>query len=104
MEKKTKVIAGGVALSAVAAAAIYFLAGEKNKKNREKIAQWGLEMKTELLKKMKDMKDVTKEEYDNLVDELTERYERVKKVSSKDLKVISKDLKGAWQHIQKEIK
>jgi len=104
MEKSKKMIGAGIALAAIAAAATYFLAGKRGKENREKIAAWTLKVKGEVLTKMKEMKEVNKEAYYALVDDVSERYGRVGKVSAEEMKILTKDLKNAWAHISKEIK
>ncbi len=104
MEKSKKMIGAGIALTAIAAAATYFLTGKRGVENRAKISAWTLKMKGEVLEKMKSMKDVNKEAYYALVDEVSERYERVGKVSAAEMKNLTKELKNAWAHISKEIK
>lgn len=101
--KKSEKIAGGIALAAIAAAATYFLTGKRGKENREKIAAWTLKMKGEVLEKMKKMKDLNKEAYHALVDEVAVRYERAERVSAAEMKHLKDEVKGAWSHIGKQI-
>lgn len=103
MKKETK-IAAGVITAAIVACAVYFLTGERGKKNREKIKNFALEMKKELLEKMKELKEIKKEEYLKLVEELAEKYKRVKNVSERELANVVETMKDAWSHIEKEIK
>ncbi|MCX7641502.1 MAG: YtxH domain-containing protein [Elusimicrobiales bacterium] len=102
MKKQTK-IAAGVITAAIIACAVYFLTGERGKKNREKIKNVANEMKKELLERMKDIKELTEEEYLKLVDEISNKYTRLKKVSQRELSNIISTMKDAWKHIQKEI-
>jgi len=104
MEKSKKMIGAGIALAAIAAAGTYFLTGKRGEKNREKIAAWTLKMKGEVLEKMKNLKDVNKEAYYALVDEISDRYERVEKVSAAEMKRLKPELRSAWTHISKELK
>lgn len=101
--KKNKVVSAGIALAAIAAAATYFLAGKHGKENREKIAAWTLNMKSEVLEKMKKLKDLNKEAYCELVDEVATRYARAERVGAQEMKHLTKELKGAWVHISKQI-
>ncbi len=103
MKKSTKV-AAGVITAAVAACAIYFLTGERGRKNREKIKEFALDIKKDVLEKMKELKDITKDEYLRIVDEIADKYKRIKKVSEEEFSNIVEEIKGAWKHIEKEIK
>lgn len=104
MEKSKKMIGAGIAVAAIAAAATYFLTGKRGEKNRAKIEAWTLKMKAEVLAKMKKLKDVNKEAYHQLVDEVAERYQRVEKVGAEELKRLTPEIKAAWTQISKEIK
>jgi len=104
MKKSQKVIGAGIALAAIAAAATYFLTGKRGAANREKIAAWTLKMKAEVLEKMKKLKELNKENYYALVDEVARRYERVERVSASELKHLAEEIKGAWVHISKQLK
>ena len=102
--KKGKFIGAGIAVTAVAAAGIYFLTGKRGKENRKKIAAWTLKMKGELLEKMKEMKEVNREAYEALVDNIAVRYQRMERVGASEMKHLVKELKGAWSHIGKQLK
>ena len=104
MKKSEKVIGAGLVLAAIAAAGTYFLTGKRGQANREKIAAWTLKMKGEILEKMRQMKDVNKEAYHALVDEVGQRYERVGRVSAAEMRHLKTELKGAWVHISKQLK
>ncbi|MBU2573504.1 MAG: hypothetical protein KKH28_05450 [Elusimicrobia bacterium] len=101
MSKTTKGIGLGVA--ALAAVAAYFLTGRQGVKNRERVKGWMLKLKGEVLDKLEDMKHVNEETYCKLVDGITGRYQRIKKVSRPELKKINTDLKKAWGNISKEL-
>jgi len=103
MKKSDKMIGAGIALAAIAAAATYFLTGKRGKENREKIASWTLKMKGEVLEKMKKMKDVNKEAYHALVDEVALRYARAERVGAAEMDHLKDEVKGAWSHISKQI-
>jgi len=102
--KSKKMIGAGVALAAIAAAATYFLTGKRGAENREKISVWTLKMKGEVLEKMKKIKDIDKEKYHALVDEVAKRYERVGRVSAAEMKHLTEEVKNAWTHISKQLK
>ena len=104
MKKSTKLVGAGLVLTAIAAAGTYFLTGKRGAKNREKIAAWTLKMKGEVLEKMQEMKEVNKEAYLALVEEVAERYAKIEKVGAAEMKRLKEELKGAWAHIAKQTK
>ena len=65
---------------------------------------WAFQLKGEVLEKMKGIKDINQQAYNELVEETAERYGRVKKVSATELTRITDDLKNAWTHIGKQLK
>ena len=104
MKTAEKVIGAGIGVAALAAIGAYFLTGKTGEKNRDVIRGWTLRMKGEVLEKIEDLKELKKEDYYRLVDEAAARYERMERVGTEDLKRLTKDLKGAWEHISKELK
>ena len=104
MKKMGKAGGTGLVLSAIAAAGVYFLCGRRGRENREKIAGWTLELKGEVLKKMRQMKQINKEAYYTLVDEVAARYQRVGRAGESELRHLSEELKGAWAHILRQLK
>ncbi len=100
--KKTKIV-GGVILGAVAALAVYFLTSDKTKKQRESLCKWAVDMKAELIKKIKNMKDIKKEDYEKLVAELSKKYSKLSKVSQKEFDKVVSEIKDGWKHIKKAI-
>ncbi len=104
MGKIKKTIGTGMALTAIAAAATYFLTGKRGRENRARIEAWTLDMKAEVLHKMKQLEIVNKEAYHALVDAVAVRYERVGRVGADELKHLTNELKGAWSHISKQLK
>jgi hypothetical protein len=103
MERSKKAIGAGIALAAVAAAATYFLTGKRGRENREKIAAWTLDMKAEVLRRMRQLKLLNREAYHTVVDEVAARYQRVGRVSASELAHLPRELKGAWSHISRQL-
>lgn len=104
MKKSGKLIGAGIGLAALAAAGAYFLYGEKNAKNREKVRGWALKMKGEVLEKMESMKKIDRETYLRMVDKISERYSKLESISGVELQHLTVELKNAWAHIDKELK
>ncbi|MEI7777054.1 MAG: hypothetical protein WCI52_00360 [bacterium] len=104
INKETSGFLKGVGLAAAAAAGAYFLYGAKDsKKNRQAVKSWAFKVKAEVLEKLEDLKAVDEEKYNDIVDAVTEKYKTLKKINQKDLKAISKEMKGHWQSIKKEL-
>lgn len=105
--QKTAQMAGiglGIAAAAAAtAAAGYFLYGKDGAKNRKKIKSWGLKAKAEVLEKIENSKHMTKELYDEAVEEVARKYRAIKSVDPKEIEQIAKELKGHWRSIVKHV-
>ena len=104
MTKTGKMIGAGIGLAAIAALGTYFLHGARGEKNRQMIAGWILKMKGEVLEKVEEIKEINEKEYYKIVDEVSARYAKLEKVGAAELKNLTKDLKGAWKHLSKQLK
>lgn len=102
--KKEKVIGTGIGIAALAAVGAYFLSGKRGAKNREAIKGWTLRMKGEVLEKVEQVKKLDKDDYEKIVEEVSERYGKLEKVGGAELKRLTAEMKKAWEHIRKELK
>ena len=103
MTKTEKIVGTGIGLAAVAAIGTCFLGGERGARNREIIAGWAFRMKGEVLEKVENLKELNKEIYYKIVDEAATRYSRMERVSASELKHLTEELKGAWEHVSKQL-
>ncbi len=101
MGKKTAGV--GVGLAALGAAAAFFLYGKNGKRNREKVRGFALKAKGEVLSRLENLNSINQPKYNKIVDQVTKKYKRLKKVSGPELKKLKKDLKSAWKKIKKEL-
>ena len=93
----------GITAAAAAAAGAYFLYGSKDaKKNRATVKSWMLKAKAEVLEVLEDVENMSKEEYENVVENVAATYATVKQVSKKDLTAFRKEMKEYWPKIEKE--
>lgn len=90
----------GVALAA-AAAAVYAFSGEKGKKRRAKATKWAGDLKKELIQELKATKVISQKVYHKIIDELGEKYSKLKNVSTRDVAHLANELKGQWGKIHK---
>jgi len=86
---------------AASAVAGYFLYGPKGDKNRKKIRSWTLKAKADVLEKVEKAKEISEEQYYAIVDQVTERYAKVKDTQEEELTSLNKELKKYWKDVQK---
>lgn len=101
-----KVAAGvGLTAAAVAAAGAYFLYGsEKAAKNRKVVKSWALKAKAEVLEKLEDAKEMSSDEYEELIAAVAGTYAGVKGATKKDLKEFAGEMHDHWKQIEKAAK
>jgi hypothetical protein len=92
----------GLTAAAVAAAGAYFLYGsESAAKNRKAVKSWTLKAKAEVLEKLEDAKEMTTEEYEELIATVAGTYAGVKGATKKDLKEFASEMQDHWKKIEK---
>ena len=101
-----KVAAGvGLTAAAVAAAGAYFLYGsEKASKNRKTVKSWALKAKAEVLEKLEDAKEMSSDEYEELIAAVAGTYAGVKGATKKDIKEFAGEMHDHWKKIEKAAK
>lgn len=104
---KDGVQVAGAFLAGIATAAIaggYYLFGAKDaKQNRLKVEAWSVKAKGEVLGKLEKAKNVSKEEYEKIVDSVSDKYAKTKEVGEKKAENLKKELKKHWKDIKKEV-
>jgi C4-dicarboxylate-specific signal transduction histidine kinase len=100
--KKGKIVSA-VVLAAVSACAIYFLTSKRTAKQRKELVAFINKMKAEVIEKMKELSEITKQDYDKIVDEISAKYEKLSKVSTREFNNIVKEIKDGWKYIKKAI-
>ena len=106
MTQNQKVGVGiGLTAAVAAAAGAYFLYGSKNAtKNRKAVKSWMLKAKAEVLEKIEDAKEMSKEEYEALVKGVAATYAGIKSASKVDIKEFKDEMLEHWQAIEKATK
>jgi len=88
----------GLTAAAVAAAGAYFLYGSKDApENRKKVKSGILKAKAEVLEVLENAKDITEEEFRELVEGVAATYAGVQSLSKKDLADFKKEMQENWQ-------
>ncbi len=92
----------GLTAAAVAAAGTYFLYGSKNAgKNRKTVKSWALKAKAEVLEKIEGAKEMSREEYEQLIDSVSGAYAGLKQASKVDIATFKKEMKEYWKDIER---
>ena len=95
----------GLTTAAVAAAGAYFLYGsDKAAKNRKQVKSWALKAKAEVLEKLEDAKEMSQDEYEDLVTSVAGAYKTAKGASQKELKEFASEMSDHWKQIEKASK
>ncbi|MEI7689065.1 MAG: hypothetical protein WCI91_02665 [Candidatus Nomurabacteria bacterium] len=93
----------GATVAALGAAA-YILFGKDAKKNKKAIKGWAIKMKGEIIDKLEDAKEITEPVYHNIVDTVSAKYSKIKKVDPKDLEIAVAEVKKHWNTMMKDAK
>jgi gas vesicle protein len=107
MTKHTKKTSTGVApfLAGAAVAAIagwLFLGGDEGEKRKKKLRGWMLKAKGEVMDKLEKTENITKDNYEKIVDDVLGKYYKVKTLSEKEVDALRRDLKRHWKRISEE--
>ncbi len=94
----------GLTAAAVAAAGTYFLYGSKGAaKNRKTVKSWALKAKSEVLEKLEDAKEMSQEEYEDLINSVAGAYVGIKSASKVDINAFKTEMKDHWKAIEKSV-
>ncbi|MDB5225548.1 MAG: hypothetical protein JWL87_500 [Candidatus Adlerbacteria bacterium] len=99
--KTTVAVAGLAAATAAAAAGAYWLYGAKDAAKHRKLAKsWMLKARAEVMDAVENLKEVDKETYMAIVDEVVKRYGKAAGAGGAEAAKLLKDLKSGWAYIQ----
>jgi hypothetical protein len=87
----------GITAAVAAAAGGFFLYGSKDAaKNRKVVKSWALKAKAEVLEGIEKAKDMSQEEYEQLVEAVAGTYMAAKSASKVELSDFKKEMKSHW--------
>ncbi len=98
-------VAGAIGLAAAGVAAVatgYYFLGKDGKKHRKEATAWSKQAKTEMLRKLKQMKTVSQATYHKATEEVLAKYKQIKNIDPKELQTFGQELKTHWVEISKE--
>ncbi len=94
-----RVVGIGAGIAAVGAGA-YYLFGPKGKQHQKKARAWAAEMKREVEKELKKVKNVTEPLYQDTVLAIAQMYTKKYSKYSKEINASAKKLKGEWRGLR----
>lgn len=100
----SKAVGLGIGLTAAiaAAAGTFFLYGSKNaSKNRKAVKSWTLKAKAEVLEGLEQAKEMSQEEYEELINAVSGAYKGAKNATKGDIVEFQKEMKDHWNKISK---
>lgn len=94
----------GLAALAAAAAGTYYLYGsDKSAKNRRNVKSWMLRMKAEVMDEVENIKDLSQDSYEKVVDTVSKKYASIKSIDVEELTDLAKRMKDHWRDIQEDV-
>lgn len=102
IDKKAVGIGIGLTAAIAAAAGTFFLYGSKNAaKNRKAVKSWTLKAKAEVLEALEQAKEMSQEEYEELIGTVSAAYKGAKNATKGDIVEFQKEMKEHWNKISK---
>ncbi len=98
-----EITAGIVAAGAAAAAGYYFYGSSKAKQHRKIAAKWASDMKREVVRETKHLKQANAKDFAKVVDTVARTYRRARSVDAADLRRAADELKTNWEKVQREM-
>lgn len=96
-------IATGLAVAGAAAAAGYYFYGSKKAKAHRKIAAaWANDLKKEVIREAKRLRNATPKDFAKVVDTVAKTYLDARSVNAADVKRAAHELKSNWEMVQRE--
>jgi hypothetical protein len=93
----------GAGLLAAGAAGYYFYASPTAEKNRKIAAKWAGDMKREVVREAKRLKQVNAKDFAKVVDTVARTYAGVRSVNMQDVQRAARELKANWERVREEM-
>ena len=95
---------GVLAAAALAAVGYYFYASKDAKKNRRVAAKWAVDMKRDVVKRAKALKNVDSAAVAAIVEQSARAYKGIRGLDRGEVERAASELKKNWQKIAAELK
>jgi gas vesicle protein len=103
-KKSSHLGAGLLAGTILGIAAGVFLNSPKGKQMTKDVDANMKKLQKQVMKRLKEAEDMSKEKYEELVDEIVSYYQKSKQLAKKDVPEVRKFLMKKWKEIEKEMK
>jgi len=100
--KSKQLAALALAAAGAAAAGYYFYASEGAKDHRRKVARWAKDMKADVIRQAKKVRDMDRSRIVAIVDDVASAYKSMRNVDRKELSRAATELKKHWQRLVQE--
>lgn len=100
---KTGLGVGIAALAAAAAGAYYFYGSKHAPQHRKQMKGWMIKAKGEVVEKLENVKDMTQENYEKVVSQVMDKYEKAKNINPEDVKALATDMRKHWKNISSQV-
>ncbi len=93
----------GVTAALLSAAGAYFLYGSKDAaRNRKTVKSWMLKAKAEVLEGIEKAQDLSKEDYERMVNKSVAAYSKLKGASAAEIAQFAGEMKSHWKLLEKK--
>jgi len=96
-----RVLEGALAGAVLGVAAGLFITSKKGKEIQKDIKQHTADFYKSIAPKVKKIKSMTEEEFKAFMGEAALKYGKAKKLSEKEIKDLTKEVKSGWSHLAK---
>lgn len=93
----------GIAALAAAAAGAYYFYGKNGSKHRKNLKSWAVKARGEVMERVEKLRDVSQATYSKAVEQVMDKYKRVKNIDPQELADLGAELKGHWDRIYTQI-
>jgi len=94
-------VAVGLGAAAAAVGAYFMYGSKKAAKNRKAVKSWMFKAKAEVLEALENTEEMSKREYERLIDEVGKSYGSLKDATRNDMAGFKKEMKEHWLEIAK---
>jgi len=98
----TEVGIGLAAVGAAAALGYYFYGSDKAHRHRKIAAKWATDMKKEVVREVKTLKENNPEAFAMIVDRVSREYRDIAGIDETELKRATRELKMNWKLVKRE--
>jgi gas vesicle protein len=81
----------------------YMLFGsKKSRRNRQKVEDWMEDAKAEVVTRLKKIKKLSRDKYDEIIDTVSDKYAELKEVGKEKADTLRDELKSRWDEVKRE--